>query len=277
MNQTLVVPSSVGDAPATADQIRAFYDEHIVHKIADFVDGNPRVNAAWQTILQWAPKRPRRILDIGCGFGQVSWQMAQQWPRAQVTGLDISPRSVALASRVFQSPNLTFATTSLDSLDVDDGYDLITLIDVYEHIADSARAFFNASLARVMAADAVLIVTCPTPEYQQFLRRQQPDKLQPIDEDIDAGTLQALATATRSRLVMFREQSIWLEGDYEHAVLSRATTLTPVERRGSEPPALLDRAARKWRRWRDGLDPGSREYRLQMIEQTLGAGVYRPR
>ena len=260
-----------------ADHIRAFYDEHIVHKVADFVDGNPRVDAAWRTIQAWAPARPRRILDIGCGFGQVSWQMAMRWPLAEVTGLDISPRSIALASRVFQAPNLAYATTALDALDADPGYDLITLIDVYEHIGASARAFFNASLARVMAPDAVLIVTCPTPAYQRFLRDQQPDKLQPIDEDVDPGTLQALATATRARLVMFREHSIWLDGDYEHAVLSRIATLAPVTRDATSSSALIDRAARKLRRWRNGPEPDSREWRLQMIERTLGAGVYRPR
>jgi SAM-dependent methyltransferase len=277
MNHSLVVHPSLDTAAAHADQIRAFYDEQIVNKIADFVDGNPRVDAAWQTIQQWAPRRPRRVLDIGCGFGQIAWQMSQRWSTADVTGIDISPRSIALASRVFQAPNLAYATTALDALDAGRPYDLVTLVDVYEHIAEPARLFFNAALARVMAPDATLIVTCPTPEYQRFLRRAQPDKLQPVDEDVDGGVLHVLATATRARLVMFREHSIWLEGDYQHAVFSRPVTLAPVERLHAVAPALWPRAVGKWRRWRRGPEPGSRDHRLQMIERTLGAGVYRPR
>ena len=266
-----VPPPHVRDA----DQIRAFYDDHIVQKVADFVDGNPRVEAAWQTIQQWAPPTPGQVLDIGCGFGQMSWQMAARWPSAQVTGVDIRPRSIALASQVFSRPNLAYTTASLETFDAARGFDLITLIDVYEHIAGGERAGFNALVARVLAPGGVVILTFPTPAYQRQLREHEPAKLQPIDEDITPATIDGLAAATGTRLVLYREQNIWRSGDYAHAVLTRAATGGRIERAAAMGPRLIDRVARKLRL--SGGGDGSRASRLQRIERTLGAGVYRPR
>jgi cyclopropane fatty-acyl-phospholipid synthase-like methyltransferase len=259
------------------DQIRAFYDEHVVNKVADFVDGNPRVDAAWRTIRDWGPVSPRRILDIGCGFGQISWQMAARWPSARVTGADISPRSIALASKVFSRPNLEYTTAPLDALDSRAGYDLITLIDVYEHIADAERAAFNGQLARLLAPDGIVILTFPTPSHQQRIRAEHPDKLQPIDEDVDMGKVQALTAATGTRLVMFREASIWSTGDYAHAVLTRAASGDRVEPIATAEPGVIDRVIRRLGRFSRGVETGSRDGRLRLIERTLGAGVYRPR
>jgi cyclopropane fatty-acyl-phospholipid synthase-like methyltransferase len=271
------VSSPLPSARAEAEQVRAFYDEQVINKVADFVDGNPRVDAAWRTIVDWAPPAPERILDIGCGFGQISWQMAARWPLAHVTGLDISPRSISLAATVFQSANLSYATSALDAIEHAGGYDLITMIDVYEHIARADRPQFNASLARLVSANGVIVVTSPTPQYQQHLRRDHPDRLQPVDEDIDLRVLTDLAEATRSRIAFFREHSIWMAGDYEHVVLTRSAPLTPVRRRAEAASfALVDRVRRKWRTWRGG--PAiSRDSRLAMIERSLGTGVYRPR
>jgi SAM-dependent methyltransferase len=277
MQPQSAIAHPVAGARADADQIRAFYDDHVVHKVADFVDGNPRVEAAWRTIEEWAPASPAAILDIGCGFGQISWRMATRWPAAHVTGLDISPRSVALAAKVFQHPNLGYVATSLDAIGRDGGYDLITLIDVYEHIADADRAAFNASLAGLLAPAGVLILTFPTPAYQERLRANEPAKLQPVDEDIDLPKLQALAAATGTRLVMYGERSVWLSGDYAHAVLSRHQPGVPVPRPAPSSPTVVDRAVRKLRTALRGAEAGSRESRLELIERALGPGAYRPR
>ncbi len=86
---------------APAPHVREFYDEHIVHKVADFVDGNRRVDAAWRTIQHWAPASPRCVLEIGCGLGAMAYRMAERWPDARVFGADISPRSIEFATKLF--------------------------------------------------------------------------------------------------------------------------------------------------------------------------------
>jgi 2-polyprenyl-3-methyl-5-hydroxy-6-metoxy-1,4-benzoquinol methylase len=261
-----------------ATQVQAFYDEHIVYKVADFVDGNRRVDAAWNTIQQWAPAGPRRILEIGCGLGAMAWRMAARWPDAQVVGVDISPRSIEYASKLFVLPNLTFASGRIEELELGRDYDLIVLVDVFEHIADADKPAFNASLEPLLSANGRVVLTFPTPAYQRILRSTAPDKLQPVDEEIELATLQALATATATNLLMYREHSVWISGDYGHAVLGRREAGRPVERpEPAPPPTTIERAVRKVRSLFQAEDPASREARLRLIERVLGSGAYRPR
>src|SRR5262245_38651666 len=40
-----------------------------------------------------------RFLDLGCGTGEVLFRLASLWPRAQLTGVDLSASSIAVADR----------------------------------------------------------------------------------------------------------------------------------------------------------------------------------
>ncbi|MEF3119264.1 methyltransferase domain-containing protein [Streptomyces chrestomyceticus] len=42
-------------------------------------------------------RNPRRVVDLGCGPGDLTAALARRWPQAQVTGIDSSPAMVAKA------------------------------------------------------------------------------------------------------------------------------------------------------------------------------------
>ena len=54
----------------------------------------------------WAPLiQPRHILDIGTGSGLIALMLAQRYPQAQVTGIDIDTASIEqAAANVAASP-----------------------------------------------------------------------------------------------------------------------------------------------------------------------------
>jgi SAM-dependent methyltransferase len=262
---------------AQASQVLEYYDQQIVDKVADFVDGNRRVDAAWRTIQAWAPAAPRCVVEIGCGLGAMAYRMAARWPGARVIGVDISPRSIAFATQLFTLPNLLYSNGAVDGLEVHGRCDLVVLVDVFEHVARQDRAVFLDSIAPLLARDSRLVLTFPTPAYQQILRDGFPDKLQPVDEDVDLDTLQDVATSTGTRLLMFQEQSIWLTGDYAHAVLGRRESGLPVERPAPPAPTPIERVVRKARTLLHGTDPESRDARLEHVLRVLGPGAYRPR
>ncbi len=111
----------------STENIKSYYDEHIIGKIRGFVQENPRVEKAWETILKYAPVNVTRILEIGCGIGDICWRMSQAWPQAQVTGLDISPKSIETARKLFGSNQIAFVEGILSKDTLSGNFDLIVL------------------------------------------------------------------------------------------------------------------------------------------------------
>jgi len=66
-------------------------------------------NLAWQAQAIWPQEQPLfaryglsgplRILDLGCGTGEITRRLADLYPQAQVTGIDILEGNLALARR----------------------------------------------------------------------------------------------------------------------------------------------------------------------------------
>lgn len=49
-------------------------------------------------LLSWVgAERPRRVVDLGCGPGNLTLQLARRWPDAVVEALDNSPEMVTAA------------------------------------------------------------------------------------------------------------------------------------------------------------------------------------
>lgn len=66
-------------------------------------------NLAWQAQAIWPQERalfaryglagPLRILDLGCGTGEITRRLAELYPQAEVTGIDILDSNLAFARR----------------------------------------------------------------------------------------------------------------------------------------------------------------------------------
>lgn len=74
-------------------------------------------------------KSPKKILDIGTGTGVISLMLAQRFPEAQVTALEIDPEAAAQAAENFkESPfadRLQLIPTALQDFSSDASFDLI--------------------------------------------------------------------------------------------------------------------------------------------------------
>lgn len=67
--------------------------------------------------------RPMRIVDLGCGAGNVTRLLAERWPDAELTGLDSSPEMLARASETL--PNARFELAGVEHWDSEDSLDLL--------------------------------------------------------------------------------------------------------------------------------------------------------
>jgi trans-aconitate methyltransferase len=238
----------------TLETIQAYYDERVDGKIRDFTHANPRIEAAIQLVAEWAPAKPKRVLEIGCGIGATAWRMARAWPEAEVIGADVSSLSIEVAKTCFQRPNLSYRAGLITGGIVAGSFDLVLLMDTYEHIALSGRTTLHATIKSLLCDDARVIMTVPTPAVLRYLRDTTPSEIQPVDEDITPQDIVVLARETDTQLLYYREVGIWHYGDYAHVVVGRYQRLHDVKLREYKPAgaaALKQHAKRLMGRQQD--------------------------
>lgn len=80
---------------------------------------------------------PRRILDFGCGTGETAAYLAQQFPEAEVVGVDTAENAVAHAARSHGSPRVRFGLVS--KLEAHGAFDLCYTNGVFHHIRPAER------------------------------------------------------------------------------------------------------------------------------------------
>ena len=95
-----------------------------------------------------------RVLDLGCGDGALTAQMAKCVPRGQVIGVDASPGMLNVA-RQYQAENLQFQLLDIENLSYDSEFDLVfsnaTLHFLRDHsnlLRNIYRALRNGGVVR---------------------------------------------------------------------------------------------------------------------------------
>jgi len=65
------------------------------------------------------------ILEIGCGTGYVTRQLAETYPNATITAVDIASGMIEVARQSLDSDKVTFICADAETMDFDNSYDLI--------------------------------------------------------------------------------------------------------------------------------------------------------
>jgi SAM-dependent methyltransferase len=183
--------SRLADLPSpsldTADEVRSFYDRYPYPRPVDSLDQYRR---QWEDpnrrradhYLFWQD-RPYRddlsILVAGCGTSQAA-KHALRWPKAQVTGIDLSATSVRCTEdlkRKYNLKNLQVHQLSIEQVShLGMSFDQVVCTGVLHHLADPDAGL--AALHDVLKSDAAmqLMVYAPygrTGIYmlQEFCRR----------------------------------------------------------------------------------------------------------
>jgi ubiquinone/menaquinone biosynthesis C-methylase UbiE len=105
------------------------------------------------------PLEGKRVLDIGCGNGAYTTALAEGFD--EVYGVDIEPDRVAeFARRVDGDRKFSVSLASAEALPFpDDHFDVVTAIEVIEHITDLDRAL--TEVHRVLRPGGAFLVSCP--------------------------------------------------------------------------------------------------------------------
>lgn len=214
---------------STAATTRDYYDALTGRLLRDYVHGNPRTEAAIGMVVQRIPASAKCVLDIGCGIGWSSAEIKGHLSDAVVFGVDLSPKLIETATRLFGVTGLQFAVkdiTNVSSL-CPDTMDAVVLVDCYEHIPKPDRAHVHRLLNQILSPHGTILLTFPSHLHQAHLRANAPDRLQPVDEDVALDDILRLAHDLRGEIVHYQHVNIWNTNDYVHAVIQREPTFIP--------------------------------------------------
>jgi 2-polyprenyl-6-hydroxyphenyl methylase / 3-demethylubiquinone-9 3-methyltransferase len=104
-----------------------------------------------------APLTGKTALDVGCGAGLLTEPLARLG--AKVTGLDATPEVIAVARDHASAMALEIEYRVGDVQALGGQFDLITCMEVIEHVADPAA--FVRALAKRLAPSGLLIMSTP--------------------------------------------------------------------------------------------------------------------
>ena len=116
------------------------------------------IDQRWQ--CDECSRRPldgKSALDVGCGAGLLAEPLARLG--ATVTGIDATPEVIAVARDHAQAQSLPIDYRVGDVQELEGQFDLITCMEVIEHVADAAA--FVKALARRLAPNGLLIMSTP--------------------------------------------------------------------------------------------------------------------
>lgn len=116
------------------------------------------INTHWQ--VEPTARHPlsgKAAIDIGCGAGLLAEPLARLG--ARMTGVDAAPENIAAAQAHAAAMGLEIAYRCADIATFEGRFDLVTSMEVVEHVVDPA-AFIRA-LSDRLAPDGLMILSTP--------------------------------------------------------------------------------------------------------------------
>jgi len=149
-----------------------------------------RYVAGLQVALELTESAPfKSLIDIGCGDGRFLKEVHKRHNDARLKGVDFSPTAIGYAKAF--SPQINFAVEDITKTEIEQRWDVATLIEVCEHIAPEDLTGFLQFVTNSLEEKGRIVITVPhrnkqlsTKHYQHFNSQKLEELLSPNFENI---------------------------------------------------------------------------------------------
>ena len=203
------------------NEISDFYDEYVQRQIK--TGANERLISLYKRLLNGGLNADSRVLELGCGVGIFTKLLAKKVKNGIIEAVDLSEKSVAVAKNELKDRN----NIHFDVADVvkyqpkNSDFDMITLMDVIEHIPLEHHAELFANLAKIATEKTNILINIPNPQYIAYVRINHPESLQVIDQEVELFTLMQHLEKNGLELIYFEKYGIWEQDDYHFMVIRK--------------------------------------------------------
>ena len=206
------------------NEISDFYDEYVQRQLK--IGANERLISLYKRLLNGGLNADSKVLELGCGVGIFTKLLVKKVTSGIIEAVDLSEKSIAVAQQELKhKKNIHF--------DVDDvvkyqpknsDFDMITLMDVIEHIPLGHHEELFGNLAKIATNKTNILINIPNPQYIGYARINHPESLQVIDQEVELFPLMQHLEKHGLELVYFEKYGIWEEEDYHFMVIRKKRT-----------------------------------------------------
>lgn len=165
--------------PPTSDRPKTFPGE-VFADPAEFDRGIrqllPRYDEMLEAIVLCIPSKAERILDLGCGTGELSLKLFERFPKAQIVAVDYSPRMLATARSKLETAGYAqqwrgmegdFGDWTIGKFAIKDGFDACVSSLAIHHLTDEMKVKLFVKIRQTLNRDGVFWNADPVvPEAQ---------------------------------------------------------------------------------------------------------------
>ena len=108
-------------------------------------------------------KNPRRIIDIGCGYGIPATWLLEIYPQAEVYGLEPDEERVLIASRVIGNRGRVEVGRAPDLPEVEGAVDYVLMLDMLHLIADKEVQIAFQRIYEKLSLEGTLLIRATIP------------------------------------------------------------------------------------------------------------------
>lgn len=209
------------------DKVVSFYDQFADKQEKTGI--NSRHLSILDKLVSAGLSSHHRVLEIGCGIGTVSHLIAKKVVKGSVLAVDISPESIQKAKELWKGQeNLHFEVSDMQGFEKpQQQFDFFVFPDVLEHIPVEQHFAIFETIKRHSHRSSVIFIHIPAPRFLEWMIKNEPAKLQVIDQPLDSGRLVNTITDNGFYLDKMETYSVFYqEKDYQYFVFRNQNPIT---------------------------------------------------